>query len=516
MLPHILLTAEAAALKKHILAIPRTKEPLDIETPPELDSYRMEDLYHATLEGANWVIPELKKLIALYPAFPTLLNYLRTTYQVRNQPRQAKQALKDLARLHPDYPFTRMGLALEALESAKPDAVAAALGPDLDIAKLFPAREIFHISELTSYYVCVAIHLARRGETGLACGVLGAVEIINPGNDSTPIVEREIMISNAKSISERMQAEESRRISVQIPPLPKKVESIGQPEFHHEEIHFVYEAVALKDSDIREILALPRETLITDLARVLDDCRARTPNFMRYGVEESDCPNPVHALHFLAETSATESLDAVLRFFSLHPDALSFWLGHMNYDALLARIVRGQNERVAEWLKSPGISRVGKGYIVDAMAHLGRMESGMREEIVTTLGDVFSFILASPASDNILDTGLLSLITCALIDLRAANLLPLVAKASEKGYIEESMAGNLDDITREIKSPPRTVKNYVPMVRQYQEYRQQESTESRPALSHSGEEEVVPQAAVGRNDPCPCGSGKKYKKCCMR
>ena len=22
------------------------------------------------------------------------------------------------------------------------------------------------------------------------------------------------------------------------------------------------------------------------------------------------------------------------------------------------------------------------------------------------------------------------------------------------------------------------------------------------------------QVKVGRNDPCPCGSGKKYKKCC--
>ena len=22
------------------------------------------------------------------------------------------------------------------------------------------------------------------------------------------------------------------------------------------------------------------------------------------------------------------------------------------------------------------------------------------------------------------------------------------------------------------------------------------------------------QAKTGRNDPCPCGSGKKYKKCC--
>lgn len=32
----------------------------------------------------------------------------------------------------------------------------------------------------------------------------------------------------------------------------------------------------------------------------------------------------------------------------------------------------------------------------------------------------------------------------------------------------------------------------------------------------SEEEEMQPatSANVGRNDPCPCGSGKKYKKCC--
>jgi len=23
------------------------------------------------------------------------------------------------------------------------------------------------------------------------------------------------------------------------------------------------------------------------------------------------------------------------------------------------------------------------------------------------------------------------------------------------------------------------------------------------------------EARIGRNDPCPCGSGKKYKKCCL-
>ncbi|HCW53605.1 MAG TPA: hypothetical protein DG753_07705 [Clostridium sp.] len=25
---------------------------------------------------------------------------------------------------------------------------------------------------------------------------------------------------------------------------------------------------------------------------------------------------------------------------------------------------------------------------------------------------------------------------------------------------------------------------------------------------------VKSEKLVGRNDPCPCGSGKKYKKCC--
>jgi len=32
--------------------------------------------------------------------------------------------------------------------------------------------------------------------------------------------------------------------------------------------------------------------------------------------------------------------------------------------------------------------------------------------------------------------------------------------------------------------------------------------------SSSSQKTVFKGAKVGRNDPCPCGSGKKYKKCC--
>ena len=41
---------------------------------------------------------------------------------------------------------------------------------------------------------------------------------------------------------------------------------------------------------------------------------------------------------------------------------------------------------------------------------------------------------------------------------------------------------------------------------------------SEPFEEHEYEEQepLPPKTKVGRNDPCPCGSGKKFKKCCMK
>jgi hypothetical protein len=37
-----------------------------------------------------------------------------------------------------------------------------------------------------------------------------------------------------------------------------------------------------------------------------------------------------------------------------------------------------------------------------------------------------------------------------------------------------------------------------------------------PEVSFSPPEAIQAEDPPGRNDPCPCGSGKKYKKCCAR
>ena len=42
---------------------------------------------------------------------------------------------------------------------------------------------------------------------------------------------------------------------------------------------------------------------------------------------------------------------------------------------------------------------------------------------------------------------------------------------------------------------------------------EQKQNEAFMKFNHSDDEEVS-EKKIARNDPCPCGSGKKYKQCC--
>jgi len=44
--------------------------------------------------------------------------------------------------------------------------------------------------------------------------------------------------------------------------------------------------------------------------------------------------------------------------------------------------------------------------------------------------------------------------------------------------------------------------------------RKGEATELRKEAKRGGVATRITKPKIGRNEPCPCGSGKKYKKCC--
>ena len=50
--------------------------------------------------------------------------------------------------------------------------------------------------------------------------------------------------------------------------------------------------------------------------------------------------------------------------------------------------------------------------------------------------------------------------------------------------------------------------------RQQSDLEAAEAAGSRPAAAAKKRQPATSKVAVGRNEPCPCGSGKKFKKCC--
>ncbi|HEV7255938.1 MAG TPA: UPF0149 family protein [Mesorhizobium sp.] len=79
------------------------------------------------------------------------------------------------------------------------------------------------------------------------------------------------------------------------------------------------------------------------------------------------------------------------------------------------------------------------------------------------------------------------------------GLLDLVDLATREGGGEDQAAS--DELTA---TAPDLIPGWVEALHAWRAKHDSGSASTRAA----------PQGKVGRNDPCPCGSGKKYKKCC--
>jgi uncharacterized protein YecA (UPF0149 family) len=56
---------------------------------------------------------------------------------------------------------------------------------------------------------------------------------------------------------------------------------------------------------------------------------------------------------------------------------------------------------------------------------------------------------------------------------------------------------------------------YDHVVNNWYSYNKEKQDKKFGRIDQSEETYVREEPKIGRNDPCPCGSGKKYKKCCM-
>jgi preprotein translocase subunit SecA len=82
-------------------------------------------------------------------------------------------------------------------------------------------------------------------------------------------------------------------------------------------------------------------------------------------------------------------------------------------------------------------------------------------------------------------------------------------------HLKEVVVEQLFKVRASREEPVPQQRTAVAMAPRWQEGRGGE-TPSAPARAQTRTEpRVAGGQKVGRNDPCPCGSGKKYKKCCL-
>jgi hypothetical protein len=328
--------------------------------------------------------------------------------------------------------------------------------------------------------------------------------------------------------------------------------NIELPKFNHPEVIAFYEHdLSIPKDKVAAILELPRATLVQDMETILKDSIERLHFFKDYPDENKWWELPKHAMFVLMELGAEEALPAVLEVLKQNDDYNWFWLSDFSTESFWEVIYHLGGNRLEE-LKPLVLTKgewVNRIVPITAVTQIGLHQKERREEVLEWFRTICDAFLAMENEDPDLDEEVIASLIVDLINLRAVEFLPQIRLFSKRDLIFEGIAGDLASIEKDIQDPKyrrdrrkiqtSIYKRYEEMLSWYgyamkydEEYqRKEEAKWKQPAEFSSSYSPTAPNSSyspskvetvkregkkVGRNDPCTCGSGKKYKKCCMR
>ena len=277
-----------------------------------------------------------------------------------------------------------------------------------------------------------------------------------------------------------------------------------------------------------------RDVMIPKLIGVLQDVTAKA----RIG-ELAEGNAHFYAIFLLTELKVEEAFPVILEAFSL-PGELSSQLFDDAVTSTLARILAqfaGDRPEVMDSLiQNPELYEYVRWSAAESYLYLVRDNRMTRDEAVERLTQHLRRLVAS--KDRALIGGLICVLDAlapveALADIEEAFRLGLVdAYLINRDSIQRSIAGGEEGIRKALERCSETgIPDTIEELRTWASFK--ELPPPRPAPPPlppipkasrvaTPRKPVQPMAVplvssgprVGRNDPCLCGSGKKFKKCC--
>lgn len=491
------------------------------------------------------IIDKLTHLIIQYPGVPMLKNYLSVTYNLQGNIQKAREINQWILAEHPDYLFAKLNYAHTCIEEGTLDKVPEILGEAMEIKQLYPEREVFHLGEVMSYLNLAVRYFSAIENLELAENRLALMGKIDPHYKDTKNAESYVRFLRLKKATERYEKESKMRIT---PTLVKPDQDTSQkdaPVFNHPEIENLYlYGLRIPHELLHDLLALPRTTLIADLEMVVKDSIRRFEYFADLEYADETHNFLLHALFLLKELNATESLPVVFSALSMDEEYLEMTLGdHLTDNVWQCMFQLGINQldTLKAFLLTPGIYTFSKTAASEALSQIALHHPEKREEIVAIYKDLFIQFAEASEDDNLIDSEFLGLAISETIDSRLTELLPEIKVLFDNGYVALGISGEYSEVEEELSTPPKFNQRkellsifeiYDKVVKTWSGYN--EDKDFSPILKNDNKvlphifdqdkydlpksgylsPEPIKTDKIERNAPCPCGSGKKYKKCC--
>ncbi|MGA7831185.1 MAG: DUF1186 domain-containing protein [Terracidiphilus sp.] len=277
-------------------------------------------------------------------------------------------------------------------------------------------------------------------------------------------------------------------------------------------------AVARRDEVIPELLLVLEEIADPKLAADLD--------------ADGEYMAHLYAMFLLAQFREPRAYPLMLRIAQLPSDLLESLFGDIlteHLDQVLASVCDGDLDGIKSLIENPAADQWVRGAALGALITLASVGIKSREEILSYFAELFHGKLTD--KNDIVWGELVAYTT----DLYAPELLGEIEKAFAEDLVEPGFI-SLDDIRRDLANGKewamerlardphrRLIGDTIKEMEWWDSFKlkPREARTETPTLnaayspredSYSGFKRTSPK--IGRNDPCPCASGKKYKKCC--
>ncbi len=232
-------------------------------------------------------------------------------------------------------------------------------------------------------------------------------------------------------------------------------------------------------------------------------------------------------VHLLGEMAAPEAFPHIMDFITGDPEVVRAVLGDAvteYLNGILISTYDGDEARLRGCIEDPGVEEYVRSAALDAWAYLvasGKIDRTGASSFLDALFDrgapqepnliwcTYAKVVALLGFDHLKDR-VKALIERGLIEMREIRYDEFLSDLEASMARPDPLAPFHDDRIRPFTDAVGTLSEWHTFTPEGIRERLGE-----PPLANQGTTERNPLRHVGRNDPCPCGSGKKFKKCCL-